>query len=433
MILLNSTSDTLRLVTAQAGDIRVHAAFADLASGAVTVGRLNTSISTATTTDIVASPAASTSRAVQFVNIWNDSATDANKVTIQHTDGTTTVDLYAVSLPAQSGIVYVEGEGWTVTGNSRPTNIQVFAASGTWNKPTSFTPAVVMARVWGAGGGGGGGSSLATATVTKGGGGGGAGCLVEYFFRASDLGNTESVTIGAGGAAGTGATAGSAGGDGGVGGNTTFGSLLTGYGGGGGRGGQISALATGGGGGGGGHSAGVSATGAVGGSGGQPAVNGPGFSIQGLNGVAGTGSNYFGHYGGGGGGGSNNAASANSGGGSLYGGGGGGSGGGTSSVPAVTNPTPGGGPASAVGTGGAAGVSGPTPTPGDAGSPSNGLVGGAGGGGGGSTVAASTNGAAGGAGGLSGGGGGGGGRGSNPGLGGAGGIGGAGYCVVISW
>ena len=145
----------------------------------------------------------------------------------------TTVDLYSVSLPAQSGIVYVEGEGWTVTGNSRPTNIQIFSASGTWNKPTSFNPGVVMARVWGAGGGGGGGSSLATATVTKGGGGGGGGCFVERIFRASDLGDTVSVTIGAGGSAGTGATAGGSGGDGGVGGNTTFGALLTGYGGGG--------------------------------------------------------------------------------------------------------------------------------------------------------------------------------------------------------
>lgn len=433
MILLNSTSDKLRLVTAQAGDVRVHAAFADLASGAVTVGRLNTSISTATTTDIVASPAASTSRAVQFVNIWNDSATDANKVTIQHTDGTTTVDLYAVSLPAQSGIAYVEGEGWTVTGNSRPTNIQIFSASGTWNKPTSFTPAVVMARVWGAGGGGGGGSSLATATVTKGGGGGGGGCFVERIFRASDLGDTVSVTIGAGGSAGTGATAGGSGGDGGVGGNTTFGALLTGYGGGGGRGGQNSALATGGGGGGGGHSAGQTATAAVGGNGGQPLTAGPGFDVQGVTGSIGAGNTHYGHLGGGGGGGSTNAAAANSGGGSLFGGGGGGSGAGTTAVPAVNNPTTGGGFSSAVGGGGAAGASGPVPTPGDAGGPTNGTNGGAGGGGGGSTVQPSVNGAAGGAGGLGGGGGGGGGRGSNPGLGGAGGVGGDGYCIVISW
>lgn len=433
MILLNSTSDKLRLVTAQAGDIRVHAAFADLASGAVTVGRLNTAISTATTTDIVASPGASTSRAVQLVNIWNDSATDANKITIQHTDGTTTVDIYSLSLPAQAGLVYVEGEGWTVTGNSRPTNIQVFAANGTWNKPTSFNPAVVMVRVWGAGGGGGGGSSLATATVTKGGGGGGGGCFVERIFRASDLGDTVSVTIGAGGSVGTGATAGGSGGDGGVGGNTTFGALLTGYGGGGGRGGQNSALATGGGGGGGGHSAGTSASAAVGGNGGQPTSAGPGFDIQGITGTIGAGSTHYAHLGGGGGGGSSSFPTMTLGGGSLFGGGGGGSGGGTTAVPAVVAASSGGGFSSSVGGGGAAGVSGPVPQPGEAGGPTNGTNGGAGGGGGGSTVQASTNGAAGGAGGLGGGGGGGGGRGSNPGLGGAGGIGGDGYCVVISW
>lgn len=432
-MLLTSTSDKIRLVTSVAGDVRVQASYVDLSGSTVTPGRLNSSISTATTTDIVASPASSTQRKIKYVSIWNDSSSAANSVTVQHTDGTTVVDIYVVSLPSQSGLVYVDGQGWTVTGNSRPTNIQTFSASGTWNKPTSFNPGAVMVRVWGAGGGGGGGSSLATATVTKGGGGGGGGCFVERIFRASDLGDDVSVTIGAGGSAGTGATAGGSGGDGGVGGNTTFGSLLTGYGGGGGRGGQNSALATGGGGGGGGHSAGTSASAAVGGSGGQPAVGGPGFDIQGVTGSVGSGNSYYGHLGGGGGGGSTNAAAANSGGGSLFGGGGGGSGGGTSAVPATNSPTPGGGPASAVGTGGAAGVSGPTPTPGDAGAPSNGLVGGTGGGGGGSTVAASTNGAAGGAGGLGGGGGGGGGRGSNPGLGGAGGVGGAGYCVVISW
>jgi hypothetical protein len=435
MILLNSTSDKLRLVTGQAGDIRVHAAYADLASGAVTVGRLNTAISTATTTDIVASPSASTSRAVQLVNIWNDNATDANQITIQHTDGTTTVDLYSISLPAQAGIVYVEGEGWTVTGNSQPTNIQVFSANGTWNKPTSFNAGVVLVRLWGAGGGGGGGSSLATATTTKGGAGGGGGCFVERIFRASDLASSESVTIGAGGAAGTGATAGGSGGDGGVGGNTTFGSLLTGYGGGGGRGGQNSALATGGGGGGGGHSAGTSGNSTNAGVGGTPAVAGPGFDVQGINGTVGAGGSHYGHLGGGGGGGSTNAATptSNAGGGSLFGGGGGGSGGCTSNVPNIVSATAGGGPSSTLGTGGAAGVSGSSPTVGDAGAPSNGLVGGAGGGGGGSTVQASTAGAAGGAGGLGGGGGGGGGRGSNPGLGGAGGVGGDGYCVVISW
>jgi hypothetical protein len=433
MILLTSTSDKLRLVTSTAGDVRVQASYVDLSGTTVTPGRLNSAISTATTTDIVASPGASTQRNIKGVSIWNDSTTASNLVTVIHTDGTTAVDLIQLSLPPLSGLQYVDGQGWSTYGDTRPTNVQTFSASGTWAKPANFNARVVMVRVWGAGGGGGGGSSLATATVTKGGGGGGGGCLVERIFLASDLANDVSVTIGAGGSAGTGATAGGSGGDGGVGGNTTFGSLLTGYGGGGGRGGQNSALATGGGGGGGGHSAGTSASAAIGGNGGQPASAGPGFDIQGVNGSIGAGNSYYGHFGGGGGGGSTTAAAANSGGGSLFGGGGGGSGGGTTAVPAPNNPTPGGGPASAIGTGAAAGLSGSTPTPGDAGVPSNGLVGGSGGGGGGSTVQASTNGAAGGAGGLGGGGGGGGGRGSNPGLGGAGGIGGAGYCVVISW
>ncbi len=436
-MLLTSTSDKIRLVTSVAGDVRVQASYVDLSGSTVTPGRLNSSISTATTTDIVASPASSTQRKIKYVSIWNDSSSSANSVTVQHTDGTTVVDIYVVSLPSQSGLTYVDGQGWTVIGNSRPTNIQTFSASGTWNKPTSFNPRVVMVRVWGAGGGGGGGSSLATATVTKGGGGGGGGCFVERIFLASDLANDVSVTIGAGGSAGTGATAGGSGGDGGVGGNTTFGSLLTGYGGGGGRGGQNSALATGGGGGGGGHSAGQTATAAVGGNGGQPISSGPGFDIQGVTGAVGSGNSYYGHFGGGGGGGSTNAAASTSGGGSLFGGGGGGSGGGTSAVPAATSPTTGGGFSSSVGGGGAAGVSagtsGPAPLPGDAGGATNGTTGGAGGGGGGSTVQANASGAAGGAGGLGGGGGGGGGRGSNPGLGGAGGIGGAGYCVVISW
>ena len=210
-MLLTSTSDKIRLVTAVAGDVRVQASYVDLSGSTVTPGRLNSSISTATTTDIVASPASSTQRKIKYVSIWNDSSSATNSVTVQHTDGTTVVDIYVVSLPSQSGLTYVDGQGWTVIGNSRPTNIQTFSASGTWNKPTSFNASVVLVRVWGAGGGGGGGSSLATATVTKGGGGGGGGCFVERIFRASDLSNDETVTIGAGGSVGAGGTAGAAG------------------------------------------------------------------------------------------------------------------------------------------------------------------------------------------------------------------------------
>ena len=49
---------------------------------------------------------------------------------------------------------------------------QVFTASGTWNKPTSFTPKFVMVQCFGGGGGGGGGGSAVLATARHGGAGG---------------------------------------------------------------------------------------------------------------------------------------------------------------------------------------------------------------------------------------------------------------------
>lgn len=96
---------------------------------------------------------------------------------------------------------------------------QVFDASGTWTKPTGFSAnAFAVIEAWGAGGSGGKGS-------TKGAGGGGGG-YVKKTVALSSLGSTETVTIGAGGAAVTTANT-----DGANGGNTTFGSVVTAYGG----------------------------------------------------------------------------------------------------------------------------------------------------------------------------------------------------------
>lgn len=100
MLLLTSTSDKIQIVTAQASDIDVHADWIDLASGATTPGRTNTSITTATTTDVVAAPAASTVRNVKSLYIGNAHASTACTVTIQHTDGTTVIELEKVTLLA---------------------------------------------------------------------------------------------------------------------------------------------------------------------------------------------------------------------------------------------------------------------------------------------------------------------------------------------
>lgn len=84
MLLLDGTTDLLELVTSAAADIEVHASWADFLAGAITPGRTNTaSITTGTTTTIVAAPAASTFRNIRHLNIRNNHGATACDVTVQ--------------------------------------------------------------------------------------------------------------------------------------------------------------------------------------------------------------------------------------------------------------------------------------------------------------------------------------------------------------
>ena len=112
MILLASTSDKIRLVTSAAGDIDVHASWVDNNAGAITPGRTNTAaITTATTTDIIASPAASTYRAVKYLSILNHSSTISNDIEVYHTDGTNENELIRTSLAPFESLTFVAGSG----------------------------------------------------------------------------------------------------------------------------------------------------------------------------------------------------------------------------------------------------------------------------------------------------------------------------------
>jgi hypothetical protein len=98
---------------------------------------------------------------------------------------------------------------------------QVFDASGTWTKPTGFSPdSLVKIEVWGAGGSG---SSSWRGDTTLSGGGGGA--YHEAYTMLSRLGATETVTVGAGGASRTAPSSGSNI-NGLAGGHSQFGSLV---------------------------------------------------------------------------------------------------------------------------------------------------------------------------------------------------------------
>jgi hypothetical protein len=110
---LASTSDILRIVTGQAvSTIGVHASWVDNASGSYTPGRTDTNVTTATTTTVVPSPGASTVRNVRTLSITNDHATSSCVVTIQHFDGTTSVDIEKITLAAGEEFVMSEDGEW---------------------------------------------------------------------------------------------------------------------------------------------------------------------------------------------------------------------------------------------------------------------------------------------------------------------------------
>jgi hypothetical protein len=117
MLLLASTSDLLRVITGQAITTDVHASWVDYDGATTTPGRTNTLISTATTTTVVASPAASTYRTVKTLTIRNRHASSTVDITIIHSDGTNVPELIKATLNAGDALHYDEHNGFTVRDN----------------------------------------------------------------------------------------------------------------------------------------------------------------------------------------------------------------------------------------------------------------------------------------------------------------------------
>ncbi len=114
MLLLTSTSDLLRVITGAAADaIEVHASYVDLSGTTVTPIRTNTRITTATTTTVVGSPAASTQRNIKGLYITNTSTGTNCRVEVQHTDGTNVVELMGFTLLPGENMIFSEEGRWT--------------------------------------------------------------------------------------------------------------------------------------------------------------------------------------------------------------------------------------------------------------------------------------------------------------------------------
>lgn len=113
MLLLTSVSDVVRLTTsAAASTIEVHTSYIDVSGATVTPGRTNTRITTATTTTIVGSPAASTQRNVKAIYATNNSTGTSCDVIVEHFDGTNAVELMQFVLLPGENLGYREDGSW---------------------------------------------------------------------------------------------------------------------------------------------------------------------------------------------------------------------------------------------------------------------------------------------------------------------------------
>lgn len=208
MLLLTSASDIIRVVTNSAANADVHASWVDNVSGTITPGRTNTAISSAATTTVVAAPG-SGQRNVQTLSIRNRHASLADTITVQHFDGTTSIDLYTTTLSPTEALEFLDGVGFLCF-DAQGRVKQAFDAAGRWLKTTVYTTGsgnhtthpdarVIFVRLWA--GGGGGGATTTAATNSAAGGGGSAGGYAEKIFNI--LGNTAyAYVVGGGGASG---------------------------------------------------------------------------------------------------------------------------------------------------------------------------------------------------------------------------------------
>lgn len=133
MILLTSTSDELRLVSSSTSALDVQASGMDLdtsGTGRPTGVRQNTAITTATTTDIVASPSGTNIRTVKTLSVRNKGVA-TNVVTILHSDGTTTVEVIEAVLGPDMSLMYHESAGWWIVDSQGRAVVVNLANSGT--------------------------------------------------------------------------------------------------------------------------------------------------------------------------------------------------------------------------------------------------------------------------------------------------------------
>lgn len=114
MLLLSSVNDVIRVITAAAASIEVHASWVDLSGTTVMPDGLNTpNITTATTTTVVPAPLAATVRNVKGLYITNVSPSASTRVAVEHFDGTNPVELMGFILLPGENMTFNEEGRWS--------------------------------------------------------------------------------------------------------------------------------------------------------------------------------------------------------------------------------------------------------------------------------------------------------------------------------
>jgi hypothetical protein len=114
MILLKATTETISLLTSSTADIDYSISWVDITTSAFSPSTSEGKINTATTTSVLAAPAAATQRQIKLITISNIHATTANTVTVQKLISATTYNLTpATTLLAGESLIYVDSTGWS--------------------------------------------------------------------------------------------------------------------------------------------------------------------------------------------------------------------------------------------------------------------------------------------------------------------------------
>lgn len=183
----------------------------DNVSGVQTPISQDTNITSATTTDIVAVPGASTQRLVDDVEI-NIVGSGSQQVTVQKDVGGTVFQLINVAMQTGMRLHFTNDMGWrtfAATGaEGNNVGYSLIKAPTLINTGTTgtYTPSIncsaILIELWGAGGQGGG-SGAGAAAQAAAGSGGSAGCYSRKFLIGVPSSFTYSIGVGGSGAVGT--------------------------------------------------------------------------------------------------------------------------------------------------------------------------------------------------------------------------------------